>query len=134
MRITPDFVTSLEEDEVFVFGSNVSGHHGAGAAKTAMKWGAKYRVGEGLCGKTYALPTVNANITGPLPLFRIQKCVDNFTKTASENPNLKFLVTEVGCGLAGLAVREVAPMFIEASKLNNVFLPKKFWRELAKYV
>jgi hypothetical protein len=125
-------IAHLFEGEVFVFGSNMSGRHGKGAAKTAMKWGAKYGQAAGLQGRTYGIPTVNSSITQKLALPKIQGFVDEFTEFAKQNPSLTFLVTEIGCGLAGWTPKEIGPMFEKASFLDNVFLPKKFWRTLSK--
>lgn len=129
-RTTPDFITELRDNEVFVFGSNTAGRHGKGAAKTAMKWGAKYGIGEGLQGNTYALPTVNASITNKLSLEKIKKCVDNFIECAKQNPDKIFLVTEVGCGLAGWTVKDIAPLFENTVDIENIYLPKKFWHKI----
>lgn len=130
-QTTPDFITSLEDNQIFVFGSNMSGRHGKGAAKTAMKWGAKYGQASGLQGRTYGIPTVNASITNKLPLEKIKLFVDVFYEHAKALPEFTFLVTEIGCGLAGWTVKDIAPMFEEASMLPNVHLPKKFWRILS---
>lgn len=129
-RITPDNITKLKEHEVFVFGSNESGRHGKGAAKTAMKWGAVYGQAEGLQGNTYGIPTVNASIRKSLSIDKIKIYVDNFINYAKLHPNKTFLVTEIGCGLAGLKVKQVAPLFKEAEKVENIYLPAKFWRKL----
>lgn len=133
MNITPELITSLEPNQIFVFGSNEAGRHGAGAAKTAVKWGAIYGLGEGLQGQTYALPTKDKNIE-TLELNNINDYVGNFFKFAKENPDLEFLVTEIGCGLAGLTPEQVAPMFKESSKLPNVYLPFRFWQILVESV
>lgn len=125
-RVTPNSITQLEEDEVFVFGSNEAGRHGKGAAKTAMKWGAVYGQAEGLQDNTYAIPTVNFNIKGKLPLIQINRHVKKFIKFAKENKDKKFLVTEIGCGLAGWEVKNVAPLFEEALNVSNIYLPKRF--------
>jgi hypothetical protein len=132
MRITNDNITSLKDNEVFVFGSNVAGRHGAGAAKTAMKFGAKYGQGFGLQGKTFAIPTVNASISNKLSLDKIQRYVDDFVIFAKWNTDLIFLVTEIGCGLAGWTIKDIAPLFKNSIELENVYLPKKFWRILIK--
>jgi hypothetical protein len=129
-RITPDVIIELNEDEIFVFGSNESGRHGKGAAKTAMKWGARYGQARGLQGRTYAIPTVNASISNKLSLFKIQGYVDEFVEFAVSNPGYIFLVTEIGCGLAGHYYKDIAPLFEKAVDINNIYLPKKFWRVL----
>lgn len=128
-RITR-FVSSLGENEIFVFGSNLSGRHGKGAAKQAMKWGAKYGIGNGLQGKTYGIPTVNATISNKLSINHISKYVDEFIKFAKENSNYQFLVTEIGCGLAGWNVKDIAPLFKEAISVENINLPNSFWKIL----
>ena len=119
-------ITSLKENEIFVFGSNLSGFHGAGAAKTAMEWGAIWGQGVGLQGKTYAIPTKSEGITRTLTIEEIKPYVDEFIQFAIDNPNLEFLVTEIGCGLAGLTHIEVAPLFISAVSVPNIHLPEPF--------
>lgn len=129
-RETPsDLITELKEGEVFVFGSNLAGKHGRGAAKTALKWGAVYRKGSGLHGKTYGIPTKDRKLR-ILPVNHIALHVNRFTKFAKEHDNLTFLVTEIGCGLAGYKPADIAPLFEEAAKLPNVRLPRRFWNVL----
>lgn len=128
-RITPENITKLEPGQVFVFGSNERGRHGKGAAKTALKWGARMGEGHGHSGWTYALPTVR--VPGdPLPISKVALNVDRFIAYAKNNPDLTFLVTEVGCGLAGFAVKEIAPLFADAAHYPNVWLPARFWHKL----
>lgn len=129
-RVTPEFITSLSKDQIFVFGSNQSGRHGKGAAKTALTWGAKYGQGVGIQGNTYGIPTKNSSITKTLELSMIKKYVDDFLNYAELHPELTFLVTEIGCGLAGLTPKQVAPMFNEAAWMPNVWLPLRFWHKL----
>jgi hypothetical protein len=129
-RITPDYIKSLAQKEIFVFGSNQSGRHGKGAAKTALGWGAIWGQAEGLQGRTYGIPTKNSSITRTLDLDEIKPYVDRFILFAKENPKLIFLVTEVGCGLAGLRPKDVAPFFKEAVNIENIHLPSKFWHKL----
>lgn len=96
---------------IFVFGSNRSGIHGAGAAYTAsIHYGAVRGVGEGLTGRSYALPTVGYRIT-PIELDAVQIHVLNFIEFARSRPDLQFQVTQVGCGLGGFRKHEIAPMF-----------------------
>ena len=128
-RTTPDNITELKDNEIFVFGSNEGGRHGKGAAKTAMKWGAIYGKGFGMQGKTCAIPTMDRNIH-KLKLDKVEFYVDGFIALVITNPTKNFLVTEIGCGLAGFKVKEIAPLFKVCSKLNNVYLPHKFWRVL----
>lgn len=130
-RVTPDDIRNLEPGQVFVFGSNIGGKHGKGAAKFAVqKFGAKWGVGEGLQGSSYGLPTVTANVKQALPLPRIKTYVDNFIEFAKQNPHLTFLVTEVGCGLAGYKCKDIAPLFEAAKDVDNIHLPAKFWHKL----
>ena len=130
MRNTPDNIIELKENEIFVFGSNEGGKHGAGAAKTALGWGAKYRQAEGLQGKTYGIPTKDSSIRNTLTLDKIKIYVDRFIEFAKSRPDLIFLVTEIGCGLAGLKPKEVGPLFEQAKNLENVYLPYRFTRLL----
>lgn len=119
---------------IFVFGSNLAGIHGAGAARFAVEnHGARYGQGIGYQGNSYAIPTKDFNIR-TLPLLAIKGHVDNFINFAFENLDLTFQVTQIGCGLAGYRAKDIAPMFVEAP--NNClfdkdwehFLPtKQFW-------
>lgn len=129
-RITPDNITKLKENEIFVFGANEGGRHGLGSAKTAMKWGAKYGQASGLQGRTYGIPTKDSSIRKTLTLNEIKKYVDVFILFAKDNSNLTFLVTEIGCGLAGLKPKDVALLFKDSVDVNNIHLPSKFWHEL----
>lgn len=129
-RTTPDNIKTLNAGEIFVFGSNVSGRHGKGAAKTALKWGAIYGRGNGIQGRTYGIPTVNASVTNALPLSKIEYYVNEFIEYARKFSGLTFLTTEVGCGLAGHSYKDIAPLFHEAVNIPNIYLPKRFWRVL----
>lgn len=125
-RVTPDHIVTLQDDEIFVFGSNLRGAHSRGAALTAQrKWGAVYGQASGLMGRTYGIPTKDRHIQ-TLRIDQIQPHVDRFIKFAKNNPKYKFLVTEIGTGLAGLKHKDVAPLFKDALELENVFLPQKF--------
>ena len=104
-RVSNDRIDHLEENEIFVFGSNASGYHGGGAAAYAMrKFGAIWGQGERLQGQSYG-----------------------FTSFASEHSELRFLVTRVGCGVAGYSTSQIAPLFKECIPLENVALPSDFW-------
>lgn len=129
-RVTGNIITELKKGEVFVFGSNISGRHGKGAAKTAKKWGAIYGQGEGLQGRTYGIPTMNANISNKLTVRKIEYYVDRFIKFARDHKGLTFLVTEIGCGLAGHDYKSIAPLFKDCVSVTNIKLPKKFWRKI----
>lgn len=98
---------------LFVFGSNESGIHGAGAAKAAMSKGAIYGHSYGQAGDTWAIPTKDRDIK-TMPLERIQKYVTGFLAYAEGHPNLNFQVTRIGCGLAGYKDKDIAPMFAGA--------------------
>lgn len=126
----------MKSKEVFVFGSNESGVHGAGAARQAhIEFGALYKMGFGYyeCskGRTFAIPTKDWNIQ-TLDKERISFYVDRFVAFAEENPQLTFLVTDIGCGLAGYTPEEIAPMFHFAKDLENVHFSERFWEILNK--
>lgn len=124
MRYTPDNITELGDGEYMVFGSNADGRHGKGAALTARKkFGAVYGVGEGLTGRCYAIPTKGHNLSR-MSLAEIKKHVDTFLEFAKDNPDKTFLVTQIGCGLAGHRPKDIAPMFRE--RTENVIIPKEF--------
>jgi hypothetical protein len=124
MKYTPEHITSLNPNEVFVFGSNLAGIHGAGAARFAHKvFGAEWGIGVGMTGKCYALPTKDQDIW-TLSLNKIQEYVLDFLQYAKENPNKTFLVTPVGCGLAGWTPDDIAPLFKDHPK--NVIIPREF--------
>lgn len=123
-RVASDRIAKLGENEFFVFGSNIQGAHGGGSAWFAHKaFGAEWGVGEGLTGRTYALPTMEGAAS-------LKKAVNNFIACAKQHPEFTFLVTAVGCGIAGYTPNEVAPLFKEATSLENVYLPQIFWDNL----
>lgn len=127
MRISPDNITELQPDEVFVFGSNLAGLHGGGAARFAMqRFGAVWGKGVGLQGQSYAIPTMQGGVE------TIKPYVDRFIAFARENPHLKFLVTEIGCGIAGFTPEQIAPLFAEAVGIANIWLPTRFLKVLQK--
>lgn len=116
--------------EIFVFGSNLSGYHGGGAARAAHdRYGAEWGVAEGLTGQSYAIPTVRHNIAGPLSLDAIRLAVDKFLHHAATHPEDRFFVTRIGCGLAGHRDQDIAPMFRDAPL--NCSLPDT-WREFVE--
>ena len=125
-RIIPSVIYSLAPNEIFVFGSNALGMHHAGAARVAYnEFGAEWGNGEGLQGQSYSIPTMEGEHNTKLAIMR-------FTQYAREHPELKFLVTPVGCGIAGYTPEEIAPMFKDAAYLENVYLPISFWKVLMK--
>ncbi len=110
---------------IFVFGSNLAGRHGKGAAKTARdKYGAVYGVGVGRTGNAYAIPTKGVTLK-PLQLHHIGEYVEAFLEYARRHPTLTFYVTAIGTGLAGYRPEQIAPLFRAAPK--NCILPKG-WR------
>ena len=118
---TPEHITSLQPDEIFVFGSNLQGMHGGGAACIAyMKFGAEWGNGVGLQGQSYAIPTMHGGVNA------IKPYVDDFIAFAEAHPEKTFLVTRIGCGIAGFADSEIAPLFKTAKTLSNIVLPKSF--------
>lgn len=126
-RITPEWIDSLEPNEIFVFGCRNSGRHLDGASAFALEhFGAVMGRREGRQGQSYAIPTVG----GTIGLKDIERSVRQFTRYAEGHSELHFLVTPIGCGGACLNVWDIAPMFSEAAKLSNVSLPQDFWNAL----
>ena len=122
---TPDYITELKTDEVFVFGSNLAGMHGGGAAYVAFRqFGAVMGCGVGLRGQSYAIPTMQGGVE------TIKPYVDDFIAFAKAHPELFFYVTRIGCGIAGFRDREIAPLFAEAIGVENICLPETFVKAL----
>ena len=115
---TPNLINELQPGEIFVFGSNLAGMHGGGAAYAAYrKFGAIWGQGVGLQGQSYAIPTMQGGVE------TIKPYVDEFIAFAREHPELTFLVTRIGCGIAGFRDEQIAPLFEDAHQLSNVVLP-----------
>ena len=126
---TPERISELKENEIFVFGSNLAGAHGGGAAQFAYeRFGAVWGEGVGLYGQTYAIPTMQGGVE------TIKPYVDAFIRFAREYPDLTFLVTRIGCGIAGFRDEEIAPLFTDAIDMENIILPKEFVACLVKNV
>jgi len=134
VKASPKLIEQLEDGQIFVFGSNDQGRHGAGAAYTALKkFGASYGRGKGLVGESYAIPTrkfiqddsKNWQLV-TLPVSEISTHINDFISFASVHKELDFLVTEVGCGHAGISHETIAPLFERAKDMPNIFLPEKF--------
>ena len=126
-RFTPEFITELQPGEIFVFGSNLRGMHAGGAARVAhAKFGAEWGVGVGLTGQCYAIPTMQGGVD------TIKPYTDQFLAFAAEHPELTFLVTRIGCGIAGFTDAQIAPLFAEAVDAPNVVLPQSFFEILRK--
>ena len=102
--------TQPDSNHIFVFGSNLAGIHGAGAAKAALRYGARMGHGIGLQGLTYAIPTKDANLT-TMPIDVIKPYIERFKKLTLQYPQAEFFVTRVGCGLAGYKDQQIAPLF-----------------------
>lgn len=118
----------MSVQDIFVFGSNLAGRHGKGAAKFALQHcGAVYGQGIGWQGNSYAIPTKDRQIK-TLPLVEIQKYVLDFLDFAWDNTGMKFNVTRIGCGLAGYTDQDIAPMFESVLRWStpNVILPTEF--------
>lgn len=123
-EFTPDRIFELKDNEIFVFGSNLAGHHGGGAARLAYnRFGAVWGQGVGLQGQSYAIPTMQGGVE------TIKPYVDEFIRFAEQHPEYKFLVTRIGCGIAGFKDKEIAPLFAQALKVENIILPKEFVAE-----
>jgi uncharacterized protein (DUF1810 family)/ADP-ribosylglycohydrolase len=119
---TPDRISSLKDDEVFVFGSNLAGMHGGGAARIAYQlFGAILGQGVGLQGQSYAIPTMQGGTE------TIKPYVDQFIQFAREHRELFFYVTRIGCGIAGFKDEEIAPLFKDAIHEKNICLPESFY-------
>ena len=121
-RITPRWIDSLKENEIFVFGSNLAGMHGGGAARIArLHFGAVMGKGVGLQGQSYAIPTMLSGVE------TIRPYVNDFLDFAKHHPEMQFLVTPIGCGIAGFEAEDIAPLFEEAKEMKNISLPDSFW-------
>lgn len=119
-KYTPEHIASLSENEIFVFGSNLDGSHGGGAARTAHRYfGAKWGQAVGLQGQSYAIPTM-------VPMDELEKYVDAFIEFAFSHRELTFYVPAIGCSYAGYTPYEIAPLFLRVIDLPNVILPRSF--------
>ena len=126
-EFTPERIESLQPQEIFVFGSNLGGYHGGGAAAIAMrKFGAIWGQGVGLQGQSYAIPTMQGGVE------TIRPYVEDFIDYAARHPESRFLVTEIGCGIAGFTPCQIAPLFRRAAAMRNVSLPRRFRDELER--
>ena len=121
-RTTPEHIRSLKPNEVFVFGSNLAGAHAGGAAHAALThFGAIWGQGVGRQGQSYAIPTMQGGVE------TIRPFVDEFIEYARQHPDDRFLVTRIGCGIAGFTDEEIAPLFREAVDVENICLPIEWW-------
>lgn len=125
IRSTSNNVYTLRKNEIFVFGSDSDGNHLRGAALQAFNnFGALQGQGVGLQGSSYAIPTLFSQVE------EIKPYVDSFIEYAKQHPDSKFLVTKIGCGLAGFSPSLIAPLFVKAQGVENIYLPKQFWEVL----
>lgn len=125
-RITPEWIDTLQEGQIFVFGSNLEGCHAGGAARIAReRFGAIWGQGVGLQGQSYAIPTMLGDAK------MIKPYIDEFITFADMHPEMTFLVTRIGCGIAGHRDEDIAPLFARAYSLHNVYLPASFWDVLS---
>ena len=121
-RITPEWIDTLKDNEIFVFGSNLAGMHGGGAARVArLRFGAVLGNGVGIQGQSYAIPTMQGGVE------TIRPYVDDFIAYAQQHPDQQFLVTPIGCGIAGFEPEDIAPLFEGAKAVKNISLPESFW-------
>lgn len=125
---TPERIADLKSNEIFVFGSNLAGAHGGGAARLAFnRFGAVWGRGVGLQGQSYAIPTMQGGVE------TIKPYVDEFIEFTKQHPEYKFLVTRIGCGIAGFMDAEIAPLFKDAIGLENIILSKEFVEAIQGY-
>jgi hypothetical protein len=126
-QFTPEHITKLEPNEIFVFGSNTQGRHGKGAAKLAMSFGAIYGQPDMMQGNTYAIITKDLTSQIKYPLQQIKAQLEILMYIAkTDYPALTFIVTKIGCGLGGYSVYEIAKLFHDLDIPSNVVLPKEF--------
>ena len=122
---TPEWITDLKPNEIFVFGSNLAGAHGGGAARVALnRFGAIWGQGVGLQGRSYGIPTMQGGAE------TIQPYVDEFIAFAQAHPEYTFFVTPIGCGIAGFTADDIAPLFSQAMDVTNILLPESFVKNL----
>lgn len=120
-RFTPGRIRYLAENEIFVFGSNLAGAHGGGAARVAYNsFGAEWGVGVGMTGQCYAIPTMQGGVE------TIKPYVDEFIAFAKLHSEFTFFVTRIGCGIAGFSDKDIAPLFATAIDVENIILPESF--------
>ena len=125
-KFTPEAIASLQENEIFVFGSNMNGNHAGGAARLAVeKFGAIEGQASGLQGQSFAIPTLDKNMQ-KLPLSKIEESIIALYDFAENHPELDFIVTKIGCGIAGFTVSEIANLFRGKFIPFNITLPMEF--------
>jgi hypothetical protein len=124
VKNTQENITNLADNQIFVFGSNLAGKHNGGGARMALeKFGAIYGEGVGIQGKSYAIPTLDKDFN-KIPIDEIRFYIDMFFQFACNRPQYEFLVTKIGCGIAGYTISQIAPLFLNPFK--NIILTKEF--------
>lgn len=128
-KYTPEFITKLPPNSIFVYGSNQFAIHGAGSAKSAVdNFGAIYKdVPMGLCGQSYGVITKSFNNI-PLPILFVTKQIDVLYDFAELRPDLTFYVTKIGTALAGFSLEQISHIFKarQHRKPDNIILPIEF--------
>ena len=126
-EFTPEQITVLGENDIFVFGSNLEGRHAGGAARLAHRsFGAVMGQGVGLQGNSYAIPTMQGGVE------TIRPYVDEFVAFAKAHSNLSFYVTKIGCGIAGFSEWDIAPLFADAIDVENILIPQERERAIKR--
>lgn len=122
MTNTPDNITELQPNQIFIFGSNLAGNHAGGAARQAAEqFGAEDGIGEGLTGSCYAYPTLDGNLR-QRSWPDLQEARDRLYATARALPEKTFLLTKVGCGIAGYAEEDMKVLFRDTP--DNILKPE----------
>ena len=125
-RVTPEKIEQLGEKDIFVFGSTLMGTHFGDAAQVAYEKFGAGGVAEGLKGSAYAIPVVRAGVD------MVKPHIDTFLSFARSHPEYHYLVTRIGCGIAGFSDEEIAPLFAPAVEMEQVSLPASFWKILLR--
>ena len=123
---TPNNITELKENEIFVFGSNKAGNHAGGAAKVAVeKFGAIIGQGEGLQGQSYAFPTLDEHMQ-KVTSQELVSAFENLCECATQHKDKIFYLTKVGCGIAGFSEEEIIEAINKVELPDNVIIPEEF--------
>lgn len=124
-RVSPDLIESLDQNDIFVFGSNIFGFHDGGASERAYtRFGAIWGQADGIQGQSYAIPTDGVTY------HMLMSYVYEFIEYARSHSDKKFLLTRIGCGAAGYNSAQIAPLFSRAVLIPNILLPRDFWKYL----
>lgn len=121
VRMAPDFIDRLGNADVFVFGSNIHGQHHGGASLYALEhFGAVNGQAEGMQGRCYAIPTEGNTFE------ELKQAIERFNDYVVTHPQVRFMLSAIGCGAAGYSVEQIAPLFSQAYSFGNVYIPKQF--------